>query len=300
MNSSASPDISEQDLHAYVDGELSPARRIEVETYLGEHADAAARVRAYQEQNHALKALFNPVLAESVPPRLQRAASAAGGGATVTPPAPLSPLSPWSLQRVAASLVLLAAGAGGGWIAHEQLHPPLGAVANVVAADTAGGLPGGALAHQAAIAHVVYSPDVKRPVEIGAEQEDQLIKWLSKRLGADIRPPKLGALGFELIGGRLLPGASGPVAQFMYHDQTGQRLTVYVSTENTRNQDTAFRFAQEGPVNVFYWIDGKFGYALSAGIAKDQLARVATAVYAQYAQSERQPAAGAPRQDGLR
>ncbi|HWU84413.1 MAG TPA: anti-sigma factor, partial [Rhodocyclaceae bacterium] len=193
---------------------------------------------------------------------------------------------------IAASLVLLAAGAGGGWIAHQQLHPPIITVAAAV--------PGGALAHQAAIAHVVYSPDVKRPVEIGAEQEDQLIKWLSKRLGADIRPPKLGALGFELIGGRLLPGAGGPVAQFMYHDQTGQRLTVYVSTENAHNRDTAFRFAQEGPVNVFYWIDGKFGYALSAGIAKDRLAQVATAVYAQYTQPERQTATGAPQQNGLR
>ena len=57
--------------------------------------------------------------------------------------------------------------------------------------------------------------------------------------------------------------------------------TQRVSTENTSNRDTAFRFAQEGPVNVFYWIDGKFGYALSAGISKDELARIATAVYDQ-------------------
>lgn len=96
-----------------------------------------------------------------------------------------------------------------------------------------------------------------------------------------MRPPKLGALGYELIGGRLLPGGSGPVAQFMYHDAAGQRLTLYVSTENAGNRDTAFRFAQEGPINVFYWIDGQFGYALSAGIPKAELAHVATAVYRQ-------------------
>jgi anti-sigma factor RsiW len=84
-----------------------------------------------------------------------------------------------------------------------------------------------------------------------------------------------------LIGGRLLPGNSGPVAQFMYHDASGQRLTLYVTTENAANRDTGFRFAKEGPVNVFYWIDGKFGYALSAGIDKGELARVATTVYDQ-------------------
>ncbi len=78
-----------------------------------------------------------------------------------------------------------------------------------------------------------------------------------------------------------MPGESGPVAQFMYHDGTGRRLTLYVSTEQTHNKDTGFRFTQEGPINVFYWIDGKFGYALSAGMDKGELARVANAVYEQ-------------------
>ena len=78
-----------------------------------------------------------------------------------------------------------------------------------------------------------------------------------------------------------LPGESGPVAQFMYHDSTGQRLTLYVSTEQAHNKDTGFRFAEEGPVNVFYWIDGKFGYALSAGTNKGELARIASAVHEQ-------------------
>ena len=96
-----------------------------------------------------------------------------------------------------------------------------------------------------------------------------------------VRPPQLGALGYELIGGRLLPGNSGPVAQFMYQDASGQRLTLYVTTENVTNRDTGFRFAREGQVNVFYWIDGKFGYALSASIDKGEQARVATAVYDQ-------------------
>jgi anti-sigma factor RsiW len=143
------------------------------------------------------------------------------------------------------------------------------------------GLARASLPHQAAVAHAVFSPDVRRPVEVTAQQEEQLVAWLTKRIGAPVRPPKLGALGFELVGGRLLPGNSGPVAQFMYQDASGQRLTLYVSTENTGNRDTAFRFAREGTVNVFYWIDGKFGYALSAGLDKGRLALIATAVYDQ-------------------
>ena len=275
--------ISDHELHAYVDGELSPAQRIAVEAWLSESPEAAAQVRAYQEQNQAIKALFNPLLNEPTPKRLLQAAQtpsqAPPGGAGEPLTRSFAPWSPWSLQRIAASVVLAVASAGVGWVAHDRLHPSaITVAANTRGSDATAASP---LAHRAALAHVVYSPEVKHPVEVGADQEEQLVKWLSKRLDADIRPPKLGGLGYELIGGRLLPGSSGPVAQFMYHDSTGQRLTLYVSTENRDNKDTAFRFAQEGPVNVFYWIDGKFGYALSAGIDKGELARIASAVYAQ-------------------
>ena len=268
--------ISETDLHAYVDHLLPEARRADVESYLASHPDEAERLQAYQIQNLALKDLFNPVLDEALPEKLLALTSAPVSvapqgnflrGAVDTKKRPF--FSRWSLERIAAGLLIAMVSGVSGWLAHGQ-YQPLARSAQVVP-----------LSRQAAVAHVVYSPDVRRPVEVRAEQEDQLVTWLSKRLGTPVRPPKLGALGYELIGGRLLPGSSGPVAQFMYHDASGQRLTLYVTTENTANQDTGFRFAQEGPVNVFYWIDGKFGYALSAGIDKSELARVATAVYDQ-------------------
>ena len=63
--------------------------------------------------------------------------------------------------------------------------------------------------------------------------------------------------------------------QLLYHDQSGQRRTLYVSTEHTTNREAAFRFAQHGPVDVFYWIDGRFGHALSAGADCAELARMA-------------------------
>jgi anti-sigma factor RsiW len=259
---SSSP-IPNSDLHAYVDGELSEARHAEIAAWLDEHPEEAIRVESYRDQKQSLRMLFDPVLDEPLPAQLKTLAN---------PPAAKRTryLSPWSLQRIAASFAIAFVGGMAGWFAHEHYRP---------AAQTAQLSP---LPHQAAIAHVVFSPDVKRPVEIGAEHEDQLITWLSKRLGTAVRPPRLGTLGYELIGGRLLPGNSGPVAQFMYHDASGQRLTLYVSTEQTTNRNTAFRFSQEGPVNVFYWIDGKFGYAISAGMPKNELARVATAVYEQF------------------
>ncbi|MBL8413246.1 MAG: anti-sigma factor [Propionivibrio sp.] len=259
--------VTESDLHAYVDAALPEARRAEVESHLATQPDAAERVRDYQAQAQALRVLFNPVLDEPLPEHLRALSSPPRVAAVERPHRSL--LARWSLQRIAAGFLVALVGGAAGWLAHSQYQSAQG-VARI-----------STFARQAAVAHAVFSPDVRRPVEVSAENEEQLVAWLSKRMGTPVRPPRLGTLGYELIGGRLLPGNIGPVAQFMYHDASGQRLTLYVSTENVGNQETAFRFAQEGKVNVFYWIDGKFGYALSASIDKVELARVATAVYEQ-------------------
>lgn len=257
--------VTEADLHAYVDGVLPAARRGAIEAYLSSRPDQALRLNAYHAQNAGLHALFDGVLDEPVPARLSRVAGQ----------------HRWQLQHFAAGLAIALAGISAGWLLHGRVNDAaqLAQGGESAPAPFLRSAPG--LARQAAIAHVVYSPDVRRPVEIGADQEQQLVTWLSKRIGSPIRPPRLAKLGYELIGGRLLPGERGPVAQFMYHDATGQRLTLYVSTEQAHNKDTGFRFSQEGLVNVFYWIDGKFGYALSAGINKGELARIAGAVYEQ-------------------
>lgn len=136
-------------------------------------------------------------------------------------------------------------------------------------------------ARRAAVAHAVYSPEVRHPVEVGVEQQEHLVRWLSKRLGADLRPPVLTANGFELVGGRLLPGDRGPVAQFMYQDARGRRLTLYVSRAPAGQHDTAFRYSREDGVSVFYWVDASLGYALSAELPKAALLEVANAVYKQ-------------------
>jgi len=134
---------------------------------------------------------------------------------------------------------------------------------------------------RAARAHLVYAPEVRHPVEVDATQQEHLVKWLSKRLAVELKVPLLTGEGFELLGGRLLPGPEGPVAQFMYQDSAGKRLTLYVSKPNRADQPAAFRYAQEGPVSVFYWIDRDCGYALSGELDRPTLTRVATAVYRQ-------------------
>lgn len=146
----------------------------------------------------------------------------------------------------------------------------------VASAPQPAGLPA-----RAARAHLVYAAEVRHPVEVEASQQEHLVAWLSKRLGTRLKVPVLAEEGYELLGGRLLPGPEGPVAQFMYQEPAGRRLTLYVSAEAKGEGQTAFRFAQEGAVSVFYWIDGNWGYALSGEIDRAALSRISTSVYRQ-------------------
>lgn len=207
--------------------------------------------------SQGLHQLYDPVLDEPVPEYLRARIVRHGR---------------WRTAAIAAgwAAVSLAAGVVAGW----QLH------ATRAVATGQAEVPG--FVKRAAVAHAVYSPEVRHPVEVGADQEQHLVAWLSKRLGAPLRAPKLDDVGYFLVGGRLLPGENGPVAHFMYQSKQGTRITLYVRANAVGNNETAFRYAAEGSVKVFYWIDRKLGYALSsADVGTDDLHKVANAVYQQ-------------------
>jgi anti-sigma factor RsiW len=239
------------ELHAYVDGALDAETRRAVEAHLAQHPGDQARVDAYLAQRRALHERYDAVLDEPIPETLKFAAAAAR-----------------TRPRYGLAAGWLLAGIAVGWFAAHALSVPQASVAS--------------LPRQAAIAHAVYTPEVRHPVEVGADQQEHLVRWLSKRLGTNLKAPLLTREGYELVGGRLLPGGQGgPVAQFMYQDAKGRRLTLYVSRVVRDEGDTAFRYSREDDVSVFYWIDGTVAYALSGAMSREDLLAVANVVYKQ-------------------
>ena len=256
----------EAELHAYVDGRLDAAQRAAVEGRLAADAEAADRVRHWRVQRELLRALHAEVRDEPVPEHLLHAADQLHHRSTR--------MGRWQRWGGMAASVLVAFGLG--WGGHSQW------LASGLGNNTR---PTVAFAHQAAVAHVVYMPEVRHPVEVEAAQQQHLVQWLSKRLNRPLKVPNLSASGYELVGGRLLPGDGGARAQFMFQNATGERVTLYIGAVAGAKQRgmeaTAFRYATEGSVSTFYWVDQGFGYALSGRLPRQGLLALADAVYKQ-------------------
>jgi anti-sigma factor RsiW len=249
--------ISEAELHAFVDGELAPAEHAEVAELLTASPADLAVVRELRDLNEALRTHYggHP---EPAPAAMEARLGRRPGGGWLA----------WSrrLGRSAAAAVLLLGAAAAGYVARGLLADPRRPEAVFVA--TALG------------AHSVYVPEVRHPVEVKAD-EAHLVRWLAKRVGADVRAPALAELGWNLMGGRLLPDQEGhPAAQFMYEDATGRRLTLYIRKE-TGLDNTAFRFFERDGFGAFYWIDRPLAYALTGRLNRDELMTLADAVYGQ-------------------
>ena len=258
--------ISEDDLHAYVDGQLDSARRSEVEEYLLQHADAAQRVKEYQQYNLGLHAMFDPVLEQAVPEHLTQRRN--------------SPKTIVSLAQAATVIVALTIGVVFGWFSRGEIQStPLGTQTSATQQTQNGSQNALAMMDYAIASHAVYTPEVRHPVEVSSDEEQHLYAWLSKRLDTNVRAPALNTMGYKLLGGRLLTSDGGPAAQFMYENSLGQRLTLFTRHKKTQEAQTAFRYAAKGKIQGFYWIDGDLAYALIGEIDRDAISKAAHLVY---------------------
>src|SRR6195952_1478455 len=247
--------VTEDELHAYVDNELPAQRRGDIETWLAGHPDDAERVRAWREMADELHARYDAVADEPVPKRLEM--ERLGG----QPP-----------QRgycaVCATLVAFLAGGGVGWLAR-------GAAASPSALQT--------FTLDALDAHRLYVVEVRHPVEVPGSERAHLQAWLTKRCGWDVRAPELTAAGLKLVGGRLLPGPSGPASFLMYESTSGERFTIY--TAKSEAEATQMRYAAQGSESALFWADRGVGYVVSGGNDRGRLTQIAQAVYDQMEKS---------------
>ena len=235
--------VTEDELHAYVDNELPTERRSDVEAWLSVHPDDAARVQSWRAMADALHSRYDSVAEEAVPKRLE-----------------IERLERrprrWLYGAAAAVLVAFIAGGGVGWMARGAAAAPS---------------PFQSFPLDAMDAHRLYVVEVRHPVEVPGSERAHLQTWLTKRCGWDVRAPELA--GLKLVGGRLLPGPTGPASFLMYESAKAQAET------------TQMRYAAQGNESALFWADRGVGYVVSGGSDRSRLTQIAQAVYNQMEKS---------------
>ena len=239
--------VLEENLHAYVDGALDPARRNEVQAYLDRHPDAAATVAKLAAQRQLLRSAFAPIADEPVPERLD-----------------LSRLMgqhryrrPWAWQMAAAVLVALGVGTFGGWQMRDSWQP-------------SGGI--AALAGEARSSYAAYATDLVPEMD-----RTQLVSLVSTKLKQRIDIPDLANSGYHYVGGRLVATEHGPAGLFFYDRADGTRLAMMVRPM-AHEREAPMMEQSTGNIGGFTWAARGLGYSVVGTEAPDVLHPVANEV----------------------
>jgi anti-sigma factor RsiW len=249
--------VTEDELHAYVDGELPSDRQDAVAAWLTTHPDAAAQVAAWRAQSEAIRARYGSTINEPVPERLRLERV-------------ILKDRPWRGIAAAAACVAFLIGGASGWFAHG--------------ATTASPSGFDRLTMEALQAHKLYTLEVRHPVEVTGDERPHMTQWLTRRLGYEQKIPDLSAIGLKLVGGRLLPGPDGAAAFYMYEGASGERFTIYCS--KTNSPETALRYKDSDRAAAFLWVDDKRAYVVSGPANRDRMEAVTKAIYEQVERTE--------------
>lgn len=245
--------LSDTDINAYVDGELDAQELAQIEAWLADHPHDAARVHAYKLMKLQLHQLYDLPKNTPLPDGVREALASTGVRRW---------LPGW--RQLAAALLLVAVGGAGGWWGDNLV-------------DQAQRTPSNLFVNRAINAYAVYAYDSARPVEIGVNDETDYVGWLSQRLGQTIQTPDLTPAGFSLLGGRLVNDQREPAALFMYENDSGGRVTLYVRRSSGK-LDSNFRTVAQQRKNAVYWSDSVLDYALAGEMSDNEIKIVRKAI----------------------
>ncbi len=182
--------IADEELHAFIDGELTPDRAAAVQAALAAEPALAARVASYRADQAALRALFGPVAERPLPDAWRtRIASHS---------APRRPAY-WRMG-IAAGVMLALLGSGGVLL-----------------------LRGGDMV----LAEAQAARDGTLPATrvIDAPEQNGADATLQATLGLPVRAPDLRKLGYRLVA---VDFYRGPAAGLVYRNAQAVDLTIYV------------------------------------------------------------------------
>jgi anti-sigma factor RsiW len=232
--------IADEELHAFIDGELPPERAAAVQAALAAEPALAARVASYQADKSALRALFGPVAERPLPSAWR---------SRIARHTALRRPATWRMG-IAAGVVLALLGSGA-----LLLRGGDKVLAEAQAAHD------GALPATRVIAGSTLA-------QSGADAT------LQATLGLPVRAPDLQKFGYRLVA---VDFYRGPAAGLVYRNAQSVNLTIYLRKSAG---DARFDLLRRGKLRVCIWQDEVVSAVMTGDMSAGEMMRVASAAYA--------------------
>ena len=234
-------------VNAYLDGELGPEEAAEIEAQLDADPEARAQFDAFLLQKAQLGEAVDALDAKSwnlETARLERRLATAIHRRSM--PHKVIAHRAWSRMgsQIAATFAFMAFG----WWGHATWSSQATGLPEYVA--------------EAMGAHLVFAEDMLHPVEFRGEDINDATTWFSEKVGVAIVAPDLSEQGMILVGTRLLGTREGPLAQFIYEHNNGERYSLTLHRHLANQPILPFEVVEYPSRTVGYWSTSDIDYAV--------------------------------------
>lgn len=240
------PFITDEELHAYIDGELDPLRAADVAVLIQYRPELQARVAAFRSDKALLTQAYGPLIEQPMPAHWQAMIDGRRSGG----------------RRILARRAMFAAAASAavafaGWSTYSRLRND---------------------ADDAIIAEAISARGDAIAGASGApERRENADRMLKTALGLQIKTPDMAKLGFELTSVRVYAGVPGGNAvRVDYRDAQARMFTVYLRHTTSGER---FDMLKRGSVRVCIWQDEVLSAVMLAEVSAGEMLRLASLAY---------------------
>jgi anti-sigma factor RsiW len=252
---------TEQDLHAYLDGELPPERVAAVEEYLGHNPVEAQRLEAYRSDGEAIAKLFmhaDQIVSQRSHPSLVTSNPTPAARRAIFPGAKSwRAWSPRTWQLAAAvTLFVFAASWGllrqGNFDASERKFGTDAATAHLLATD---------------------------PAPATHASLDEISKFLSAALNGHVELRKPDG-DYQLVDSRFVTTPRGRAGQLAFRGPDQSIITMYLEPRRG-SKDTPFQPVATGhsELTTLVWTDDEIACAVTGALPPERLEQLARSLY---------------------
>lgn len=248
--------ITTEELSAYIDGELDPARTAEIEKLIAGDTELASRAAAFRADQDRLLQIFGPLRDVPTPPKWVQMVEERTA-AQSAPRAPHGPYTQRGIFALAASLLLMI-GLGLGYLRYFNTQEDT-IISEAVAARSDAVHP-----EQSFAANTFQSPD----------SGDRVV---ASTLMMNLKAPDLSRMGYRLENVSVytdVPG--GKAVELGYRDAQNRLFTLYL-----RHPSGPARvdLLQRDGMRLCIWQDEELGTVMLGEMSAGEMARLASLAY---------------------